>query len=199
MTGQYDHPVQTGTPGNQTSGFESFLSLTPPLLSKSHRSNVPSYKADTLAPFSFPWIPTFPSRGPPHPHSFLPPDMTTVQDHGPVIKELSDKRQQDPQPILTSQLQTTSQQTPPRTRDISDAPRPHTGTSETLQEHSPPRSSQLPGTFPEPNLPRRRPSTATNPSALGNHPDTTSGPNYGTGQMSNVTPGLRGKHHAPTV
>ena len=124
--------------------------------------------------------------------------MSSVQDHSPVIKELVDKRQQDPQPAQTSQLQGT-QQTPPKTRDISDSPRPLTGTSETLQESSPPRFSQLPGTLPESNPHRGRPSTATNPAALSNYPDTTSGPNNGTGQISNVTAGLSGAHHAPTV
>ena len=33
-----------------------------------------------------------------HPHSPLP-DMTSIQDHAPVIKELSERCQQDPQPI----------------------------------------------------------------------------------------------------
>jgi len=148
-----------------------------------------SYKTDASPAFHLRWIPTFLQRGPP-PHAHSSPDMASVQDHTPVVKELSDRRQQDPQPILTSQLQTT----PPKARDhTSDSPRPLTGTSETLQESSPPRFSQLPplpGTLPEPNPPRRRPSAATNSAALANHPD-----NNGTSQISNVTAG----HNAPTI
>ena len=123
--------------------------------------------------------------------------MATVQDHAPVVKELSDKRQQDPQPTQTTQG---TQLTPPRSRNISDSPRPLTGTSETLQEHSPPPFPRSLGTLPEPNPPRRRPSSTTNPAVLGNHPDTTSGPRNGTGQTSNVhTAGLSGVHNPPTI
>ena len=103
------------------------------------------------------------------------------------MKELSDRRQQDPQ------------QTPAKARDISDSPRPLTGTSETLQESSPPRFSQLVGTLPEPNPSRSRPSTATNSAALVNHPDTTSNHNNGTGQVPSVTVGFGGAHNAPTI
>ena len=124
--------------------------------------------------------------------------MASVQDHAPVIDELSGKRQQDSQPVQTSQLQGT-QQTPPKTRDIADSPRPLTGTSETLQESSPPRFSQLLGTHPESNPPRRHLPTATNPTALVNHPDATSGPHNGTGQTANATVGFSGAHHPPTI
>lgn len=74
--------------------------------------------------------------------------MASVQDHTPVVKELSERRQQDPQLI-----------------------------SETPREPSP-RFSQLHDPLPEaadPHLFRRATSTTTNPSTLVNHPGTGTG------------------------
>lgn len=127
--------------------------------------------------------------------------MASVQDHSPVVKELSDRRPQDPQPTQSLQLQTT-QQTPPKPREISDSPRPHTGTSETLQESSPPRFSLLSNTQPgnsESGPPKRVPPTTANPPAFVNFPGTVSGPNNGgTGPASNVT-SLGGAQNTPAV
>ena len=96
--------------------------------------------------------------------------MASAQDHhGPVVKELSEKRL-PADPTQTGQSQT-------RPRDAPDSPRPLTSTSETLREPTPP---QLPGTLPgtfEPHPLRR----ATNSATLVNHPGTISIPNTGAG------------------
>lgn len=113
--------------------------------------------------------------------------MTSVQDHATVIKELSDKRQQDLQLTQTGLSQT-------KPRDIPDSPRPLTSTSETLQESSPPRFSQLPGPPPgnfESSPSRRGPSTRTNSATLVSFP--------GTGPASNVTVGPGSAQNAPMI
>ena len=105
--------------------------------------------------------------------------MASVQDQAPAIKELSDERQQDPKPSQTTQ------QPRPKSRDASDSSPPRTGTSETLQEPSPPRFSQFRGTLPgtsESNPPRRGPSTV---SLVNNR-----SPSNGTGAAPRVTSGL---------
>ena len=101
----------------------------------------------TRRPFSFPLGPhVLPTRLPSL--SLRPlfplPDMASAQDHAPVIKELSERRQQDPQL-----------------------------TFETPRDPSPPRFSQLHDPQPdatESNPSRRATSTATNPSTLVNQP-----------------------------
>jgi len=121
--------------------------------------------------------------------------MASVQDHAPVIKELSERRQQDPQPSQVEQPQPT--QGPPKTRDLPDLPRPNTGGSDPLREPSPARFSQLleplPVTGTGSHRSRRDTSTTpTNPSTLVNHPGTVSG---GTGPAMNST----GTQNAPVI
>lgn len=99
--------------------------------------------------------------------------MASAQDHVPVVKELSERLQQDPQPSQAEQPKPT-QQSPPKTQDLPDLPRPAIGGSELPREPSPPRFSQLlqaTGSHPS----RRDTSTsATDPSTLVNHPGTVS-------------------------
>ena len=94
-----------------------------------------------------------------HPHSPLP-DMTSVQDHAPVVKEFSERHQQDPQP-----------------------------TSETPRDPSPPQLHDPQPDATESN-PSRRTTTATNPSTLVNQPGTDGsnmGPASSSGGAQNVS------------
>lgn len=89
--------------------------------------------------------------------------MSSVQDHTPVVKELSERRPLDPHPSPSEQLQTVQ---PPVPRAI---------TSEVPREPSPPRFSQLLDPLPEASdshPPRRGISTGTNSVTLVNHPGT---------------------------
>jgi len=112
--------------------------------------------------------------------------MASVQDHAPVLKELSERRQQDPQPSQTEQPQPTQQQPPSKARDLYD----RLATSEPLRESSPPRFSQLldppPPVATESSPPRRGPSTGTNSATLVSRPDTASNPSSGPGPATNV-------------
>lgn len=90
--------------------------------------------------------------------------MDAFRDHAALVKELSERRQQDLPPI--------QQQAFPKSQDPSDSPRPII--SEPPRESSPPRFSQLHDPPPEAPEPRRATSTATNPSTLVNPPSTVS-------------------------
>jgi hypothetical protein len=116
--------------------------------------------------------------------------MASVQDHTPVVRELGDRRQPDPQP--GQPLPT--QQAPPKT----DSPRPLT--SELVQESSPPRFSQVLDPLPggsESNPRGRGPSTATDPATLVNHPGTVG--NNGTGPVANLPFGLGGEQNTSVI
>lgn len=119
--------------------------------------------------------------------------MASVQDHAPVVKELSERRQQDPQSSQTEQPRPT--QTPPKAQDLSDPPR-LTVTSETQREPSPPRFSQLLEHLPEATRSnsRRGPSTATTPATLVNHPGILS--NSGGAQNISV---IQDRNHAQST
>lgn len=122
--------------------------------------------------------------------------MTSVQDHTPVVKELSDKGQQDPQPASQT-VQPPAVPLKAKPRDSPESPRPPTATSETLREPSPPRFSQLLSILPggsDSISSRRGASTATNPATLVNFPGTVTDPN--TGSASNVTGGVQ---NAPAI
>jgi len=111
--------------------------------------------------------------------------MASVQDHAPAVKELSERRQQDPQPSQAEQPQSTQPQVPPKPRDLYD----RLTTSEALRESSPPRFSQLvdhPPATSEASPPRRGPSTGTNSATLVSRPDTASNPSSGPGPATNV-------------
>lgn len=97
--------------------------------------------------------------------------MSSVQDHTPVVKELSERRQPDTQTSPSEPLQTAQPPVPPQARDPSDLPR--VVTSEAPREYSPPRFSQLLDTLPEgsdPHPPKRGISTGTNSVTLVNYP-----------------------------
>lgn len=114
--------------------------------------------------------------------------MSSVQDHVPVVRELSERNQQDPQPAQPQQPQQTSQQVPPAAREL-DPPRPIS--SDGPRDYSPPRHSQYLDPLPEgaePNPPRRGISTGTNSVTLVNHPGTIGSPTSETGtQNASVT------------
>ena len=125
-----------------------------------------------VLPVKFP----FPSSPP-----FLPlQEMSSVQDHSTVIKDLSERQQQDPQP-------TQSQPLPRVAADPSDPYREPTPEAPT---HSPPRFSQLLNPLPEgsePSPPRRGLSAGTNSVTLVNHPGTIGGPVYDTTMQNTST------------
>ena len=118
--------------------------------------------------------------------------MASVQDHAPLIRELSERRQQDPQPAQRQGF--------PKPREPSDSLRPTI--SEPPRESSPPRFSQLHDPSPEAteSNPSRRGTSTTNPSTLVNHPGTVSsgsGPATVSGSVQNA-PAIqdRNYHHS---
>ena len=119
--------------------------------------------------------------------------MASVQDHTPLIKELFERRQQDPQP--------TQPQGHPKSRDTSDAPLPIV--SEPPRESSPPQFSQLHDPSPEAtesNPSRRATSTATNPSTLVNHPGTVNtGPATNSGGVQSASVVQDRSYHQSTL
>lgn len=96
--------------------------------------------------------------------------MSSVQDHTPVVRELSER----PQPETSSEHPHPAQPpVPPQVRDPSDPPR--VVSSDAPREYSPPRFSQLLDTLPEgsdPHPPSRGLSAGTNSVTLVNHPGT---------------------------
>lgn len=121
--------------------------------------------------------------------------MASVQDHTPVVKELSERNQQDPQSSRAEKPLPTPQQGSSKARDPSDLPRAIT---ETPREHSPPRFSQLLDPLPEATKstsPRRGLSTATDPTTLVNHPGTI-GNSAGGAQIASV---VQDRNHIPST
>lgn len=106
--------------------------------------------------------------------------MSSVQDHTPVVRELSDRRQQDPQSSPSEQPRVA------QPRDPYDPPRAIA--SEAPREYSPPRFSQL-LEAPDPHPPRTALSTGTNSVTLVNHPGAIGNPTNDPGvQNPSSTP-----------